>query len=180
MRLTKESSYALDGLVFLAAHSRGEAVPLAEIARVQRLPSSFLAKTFQNLVRHGVLTAAPGPGRGYALQRDPAALRVREILEAVEGSDVFERCLFWSGHCGDHSPCPLHYRFRTLRPVIGSLLDAITLSEYARRARPRRHRPVVLKEESPSRRSRREYDGGAPVPARRNGGMGREERDAAP
>lgn len=138
MRLTKESEYALDGLVFLAAHPRGVAVPLATIARAQRLPASFLAKTFQKLVRHRVLSAGRGPGRGYSLLRDPAALKVRKILEAVEGSDVFERCLFWSGHCSDRAPCPLHQRFRRLRPAIKSTLDGITLADYAHHARPAR------------------------------------------
>lgn len=134
MQLTKQSEYALQGVAFLAAQPNQNPVPLAEVAEAQNLPSSFLAKIFQNLARHGVLAAERGPGSGYYLARDPGTLKVRDIVEAVEGPRVFERCLFWPGHCADASPCPLHSYFKHLKPTVQSLLDSITLAEYVRHA----------------------------------------------
>ncbi len=111
MQLTKQSEYALQGLVCLASQPRRVPVPLAEIAAAQHLPNSFLAKIFQKLVRHDLLTAERGPGSGYQLVRDSASVSIREILETVEGPQAFESCIFWRGHCGDDAPCLLHFYF---------------------------------------------------------------------
>lgn len=130
MHLTRQSEYALLGLAVLADEPPGSIVSLARVAEVHRLPSTFLAKIFQKLARHGLLTSVRGPGRGYALVRDPASITLREILEAVEGPAVFQRCLLWPGHCADENPCPLHHRLQELVGEIESLLDRITLADY--------------------------------------------------
>jgi Rrf2 family protein len=130
LHLTRESKYALLGLAVLAAGPVGKVTSLAEIADAQDLPANFLAKIFQKLARHGLLVSQRGRGRGYVLARSPRAIRMREILEAVEGPSLFDRCLLWNGHCGDTNPCPLHYRLKQLRPAVESILNQVTLAEY--------------------------------------------------
>lgn len=130
--LTRQSEYALQGLAFLASRPAGSSVALAEIAGARALPSSFLAKIFQKLARCGLVEAERGRASGgYALARAPGSITIREVIEGVEGPRVLERCLLWQGHCGDRDPCPLHYRLKTLRPELESLLDTITLADYA-------------------------------------------------
>ncbi len=131
MQLTKESEYALLGLAYLASQAPGTAVSAADIAKAQKLPRTYLAKILQKLSRHGILAAERGPGCGYALTRLPASITMREILQAVEGRRLLQGCLLWSGHCDSDRPCPLHYRLAALRPPLESLLDTITLAEYA-------------------------------------------------
>ena len=130
MQLTRESEYALIGLAALASEPVGSVVSLAAIAEAKDLPRTFLAKIFQKLARHGILSSERGRGRGYALARPPDSITMREILEAVEGSGMFEQCLLWPGRCSDQDPCPLHYRLKELVPPLRSLLEKITLSEY--------------------------------------------------
>ena len=130
MQLTRESEYALIGLSALASEPVGSVVSLAAIAEAKDLPRTFLAKIFQKLARHGILSSERGRGRGYALARPPDSITMREILEAVEGSGMFEQCLLWPVHCHDENPCPLHYRLKELVPPLRSLLEQITLSEY--------------------------------------------------
>lgn len=127
MRLTRESEYALLGLAFVASRPSGEVVPLAEIAAARHLPRTFLAKTFQTLARHGLLVAHRGPGRGYALARRPDNISLREVLEAIEGPDLFTRCLFWNTHCSDTNPCLLHRHMKGLVPDVRGALDRLTL-----------------------------------------------------
>jgi len=131
MRLTRESQYALLGLAFVASRPSGEAVPLGEIAAARRLPRTFLAKTFQKLARHGLLVSHRGPGRGYALARHPAGISLREVLEAIEGPELFSRCLFWDTHCTDTNPCLLHQHVRGLVPEVSSVLERLTLADLA-------------------------------------------------
>ena len=130
MRVTKESEYALRGLAVLANNPFGEVTSLARIAEEQGLPPSFLAKIFQKLARHGLLLAARGPGSGYSLSRPAESITLKEILESVEGPELFEHCMLWSGH-GEDNPCPLHEHLKTVLPALIACLDAITLAEYA-------------------------------------------------
>lgn len=130
MPLTRESEYALLGLRAFRARNGGDAVSLAEIAAEKDLPQPFLAKVFLKLARGGILVSRRGRGQGYTLARDPDAILVREVIEAVEGPSMLGRCLLWSGHCHDDNPCPLHFRFKELMPQFRAIVDSVTLAEY--------------------------------------------------
>ena len=93
MNLTRESEYALKGLAWLAKYPVGTTVPMAEIAAEQQLPTTFLAKIFLKLARHSLLDADRGRGSGYRLRGEPSGIRVRDVLEAVEGPTALKRCL---------------------------------------------------------------------------------------
>jgi Rrf2 family iron-sulfur cluster assembly transcriptional regulator len=133
MKLSRESEYALHGLAFLARQRPGTVLTLRTIARAQHLPPVFLAKIFRKLARCGVLVSSRGGRRGYALARPAAQITIREILEAVEGSGVFTRCVFWSNRCSDERPCVLHDLWKTVRPRVIDLMTATTLRDLARR-----------------------------------------------
>jgi len=130
MQLTRESEYALQGLAVLASHPVGDVIPLSRIAETQSLPTSFLAKIFQKLARHGLLSAGRGPGSGYALARPAASITLREILESVEGPEIFQHCLLWTGR-EDRDPCPLHEYVAPALTALVARLESVTLDQYA-------------------------------------------------
>ena len=131
MHLTKKSKYALLGLAYLVSREQGTSVPLAQVAEAQALPATFLAKIFQELARHGVLEADRGRGSGYMLRRAPSDIRVREVVEAIEGPMALKRCLLWSNDCSESDPCPLHYRLEQFHAQLDDVLNEVTLAEYA-------------------------------------------------
>lgn len=130
MQFTRESDYALTGLAVLVEAGEDAVLPVSEIAEARGLPGAFLARIFRTLSRRGVLESRRGRGNGYTLARPASSTSLREVIEAVEGSEVFERCLLWREHCHDESPCPLHHRLKELRPRIEALLDTTTLADY--------------------------------------------------
>jgi Rrf2 family transcriptional regulator, iron-sulfur cluster assembly transcription factor len=136
MKLGRESAYAIEGLLALAAKPFGAVMLLRDIAQSRGVPESFLAKIFQKLTRGGVVVSSRGAIRGYALARKPKDLKVKEIFLAVEGSEFFDRCIFWSDRCADLNPCPLHFRWKKLRQkVVSELMEQTTLADLARQAR---------------------------------------------
>ena len=145
MKLTRESAYALRGLAVLARRPKDEVVPLADIAAADNLPPSFLAKAFQKLARHGMLVAQRGAGRGYVLARPAAAISVRDVLEAIEGDDLFRRCVFLSSQCSEERPCPLHHHMKQAVGELQTAIDRLSLVDLAdpevtTRLRPRSRR----------------------------------------
>ena len=129
MKLSSESLYGLKGLLFLAQQPAGSILPLNEIANASGLPRSFLAKIFQKFVQHGLVKSFRGASRGYALARPPKQIKTREVLEAIEGPDVFQRCIFWNDRCSDDNPCPLHEGWGKVRPRFVEMTERVTLAE---------------------------------------------------
>jgi Rrf2 family protein len=130
LKLGRESEYAIDGLLVLAKKPLGTVMLVRDVAEAADVPQTFLAKIFQKLAHGGIVTSSRGAVRGYALSRRPRAIKVREIFLAVEGSDLFDRCIFWSDRCAESNPCPLHFRWKKVREqVIGSLMERTTLAD---------------------------------------------------
>ncbi|MFN6976755.1 MAG: Rrf2 family transcriptional regulator [Gemmobacter sp.] len=87
MKLSTKGRYAMVALADLAL--AGEAGPegrvsLAEIARRQDISLPYLEQLFVKLRRAGLVESVRGPGGGYRLARSADAIRVSEVLEAVD------------------------------------------------------------------------------------------------
>lgn len=138
MKLGKESRYAIEGLVVLANKPFGTIMQLREIAETAEVPPIFLAKIFQKLHRANVLISSRGAVRGYALARRPNTIKMKDVFAAVEGGDVFDRCIFWSDRCADLAPCPMHTEWKQVRGSIDRLMQRISLADLARKQPVRR------------------------------------------
>lgn len=132
MKLGKDSRYAVEGLVVLARKPLGTIMQLRDIAETAKLPPQFLAKIFQKLHRADILTSSRGRVRGYALARRPHAIKLRDVFIAVEGDDIFDRCIFWSERCADRHPCPMHFEWKRVRRSIAEMMQRTTLANLAK------------------------------------------------
>ena len=129
MRIGREGAYAIDGLLALAAKPLGTVMILRDIADSREAPQSFLAKIFHKLVRGGIVVSSRGAVRGYSLARPANEIRVKDILLATEGQDLFERCVLWSDRCADTNPCPLHDQWKRVREHMIQEMARTTLAD---------------------------------------------------
>ena len=144
MNFSRECEYALRGLVTLAAGAGGRPLMLSEVAARGGLPLSFLSKIFQKLLKHGLVVSHRGAERGYNLARDARAIPIRQVLEAIEGPDLFTRCVFPHHPCGEENPCILHSAWRDVRPQITDAFDRTTLQDLVdARPAPSRRKAVA-------------------------------------
>lgn len=135
MRLSRETRYAIEALLVLAEHEPGVAMGAGRIAEEAGLPPAYLQKILRPLARAGVVHAARG--RGFSLARPASEISMREVLNAVEGGDVFgDRCIFWREECSESEPCELHFRWKELRPVVETTIANTTLEDVRQRGVP--------------------------------------------
>jgi len=127
MKLSRESQYGLEGLGYLAAQPEGSILQVVEIADGADLPKAFLAKIFRKLAVYGIVISHRGKERGFQLARAASEINAREVIEAIEGPDIFTRCIFWSGVCSTESPCQLHDVWAKVRPMLAEQLEEMTL-----------------------------------------------------
>jgi Rrf2 family protein len=136
MKLSKESQYGLSGLVYLARQPKGAILQIGHVAAGADLPPAFLAKIFKKLANHGLLRSYKGGiERGYSFHKFPNEISVKEILEAIEGPDLFQRCVFWSDRCSDSNPCMLHEVWKTIRPTVSKRLEQLSLKNIVEQER---------------------------------------------
>jgi Rrf2 family iron-sulfur cluster assembly transcriptional regulator len=88
MKLSTKGRYAMVALADLAlaeaASGGDELVSLAAVAKRQDISLPYLEQLFVKLRRAGLVEAVRGPGGGYKLARSPDAIRISDVMEAVE------------------------------------------------------------------------------------------------
>lgn len=135
MNFSRECEYAVRGMVALAGASPGQALTLQEVAARDNLPPGFLSKIFQKLVRHGLIQSHRGAQRGYTLAQPASEIALRQILEAIEGPDLFDRCVFSHRRCGEGGQCLIHPYWRQVRGEVTRLFEEVRLRDLAASAR---------------------------------------------
>ena len=90
MLLTKASEYALLSTVLIAKSAGPEDVDT--LSKRLGISRSFLAKILQALARDGILKSYKGAKGGFAINRAPLDISIREIIESAEKKplSVFE------------------------------------------------------------------------------------------
>jgi Rrf2 family protein len=85
MRLSQQAQYAICGMFDLAYNGESTPVQVRVIGERQRIPPRYLEQIFQRLRRADLVRGKRGPGGGYVLAREPRAITLLDIVEAVEG-----------------------------------------------------------------------------------------------
>jgi Rrf2 family protein len=134
VRFSLQAQYAVCGVFDLAYNGQGEPVPVQAIGERQGIPARYLEQIFQRLRRAQLVTGKRGPGGGYVLARPPAAITLRDVVEAVEG-----RAERWFAPEAAQAPAaPVPYRPAFLWPRLADrfagTLAAITLEDLCRDA----------------------------------------------
>lgn len=127
---SKSCEYGLQAILYIALHARPDRkVGLKEIADNQDIPAHFLSKILQILVKYKLLISVKGPNGGFALYRKAGDITLLEVVSAIDGLDIFERCGIGLKHCDDAHPCPIHNKFKFLRESIRNTLMKETLAD---------------------------------------------------
>ena len=132
MELTRKGEYAIRGIIYLAQQPPGRVSLISEIAAASDVPQTFLAKIFQSFAKLGLVSSSRGTGGGFTLARPASAITLREVVEAVEGPIVPNRCLMGSS-CDRGGPCRVHAVWRTVQTEVINILDGVTIETLARR-----------------------------------------------
>jgi len=122
MRLTTRSEYGLICLKYLCMYADRTPISLAEITDKEKLPKDYVEQIFVRLRRAGLVQSQKGIHGGFALSRPAVEITLKEIFEALEGSDIFE--VFCSTELREKIVCE-HYALCSVRPVWKKIAELI-------------------------------------------------------
>ncbi|MCM0082008.1 Rrf2 family transcriptional regulator [Geomonas sp. Red32] len=132
MELTRKGEYAIRGIIYLAQQPPGRVSLISEIAAAADVPQTFLAKIFQSFAKLGLVVSSRGTGGGFVLARPASAITMREVVEAVEGPILPNRCLLGASCERGTGHCLVHDVWRQVQTEVVNILDAVTIDTLAR------------------------------------------------
>jgi FeS assembly SUF system regulator len=130
LRLSKKADYALIAVTDMAA-TGGRVLSARELAEQRGLPLELLAKVLQSLARRGLLRSIQGINGGYALVREPSAISVADIVEAIDGPLGLTACDDTAANCEQFAKCSIRDPLHRIRARIASVLSSCSIAELA-------------------------------------------------
>ncbi|MBK7670895.1 MAG: Rrf2 family transcriptional regulator [bacterium] len=104
--ISQTTEYALRAVVWLALTPDSQQ-GTKKISEAIQVPSGYLSKVLQKLTRAGLVTSSPGRSGGFRLARDPADIRVLEVVNAVDPLQRIQSCPLGLASHGSNL-CALH------------------------------------------------------------------------
>ena len=129
MELTRKGEYAIRGIVHLATQPANQVCLLSEIATAVDVPQTFLAKIFQQFSKIGLVKSYRGTGGGFILGRPADKISLLEVVEAVEGSIVPNRCVVGGDDCCRVNTCNVHPVWLNVQTQVRDILANVSLKE---------------------------------------------------
>jgi Rrf2 family protein len=90
MKVSQRGIYGIMAAVDLAMNAKEAPIQARAIARRQAIPVRFLEQVLNAMKKSGLVDSLRGEQGGYMLLKDPSALSIADILEALDGP-VFHR-----------------------------------------------------------------------------------------
>ena len=79
------------------------------------VPKEFVSKVLQTLTKSGIVGSRKGKSGGFYLERHPGQIRLIDIVLAIDGLEVFHKCVLGFRGCSLEEPCPVHGKWGKLR-----------------------------------------------------------------
>ena len=128
--LTKTTEAGILALTYLALRDAPDPIAPRAIAAELELSATYLAKVTTALVKADLLRSRRGAKGGVMLSRRPREIRLREVVEALQGRIVGRHC---SDTEGTREICAFHEAMQQVHEATLRILDRWTLQDLAAR-----------------------------------------------
>jgi Rrf2 family protein len=85
MKISQKGLYALQAMMMLGRKYQQGAIRIRDIAYEENLPEKFLELILLELKNARIVESVRGAKGGYQLRRDPADIRLSEIIRLIDG-----------------------------------------------------------------------------------------------
>jgi Rrf2 family protein len=137
--LSNSCRYGIRAVIYLASQpaSNGK-TGIKKISNDLDLPTPFLAKILQQMAKQKILSSSKGPHGGFSLLKDPRKITLLDIVNTIDGNDIFTNCVMHNGSCEgvekDKKHCPLHEDYEKTRTNLIKLFSNKTIQDLVKKA----------------------------------------------
>lgn len=126
---SKSCELGLQAVLFLSIKKEKLIFNAEEISNELKVPKEFVSKVLQILTNSGIVGSKKGKSGGFYLAKSPASIRLIDIVEAIDGLNVFKSCVLGFPGCSSEKPCPVHDKWGRLRDEAYKMLSEETLEQ---------------------------------------------------
>ena len=128
LSLTMEYAFRIAAVM---SHHGLDKLPIRseEIAKKTHIPNAYLSKILRKLVSAGILLSLKGHGGGFTLSRSSRDISLQDVLEAMYPPSDQRPCIFGLSVCSSVKPCPLHFKWKSMKNQFNVWAMTTTLKE---------------------------------------------------
>ncbi|GIX33016.1 MAG: transcriptional regulator [Lysobacterales bacterium] len=130
LRVSRLSDYAAAVMGCLAAEP-ARILSAAEIAEQAHLELPTVSKLLKRLAHAGLVESFRGARGGYRLRRDPAAISLAEVVEAIDGPIAMTDCAIRARLCERERLCTVRESWQRVSRTIERALREVSVAELA-------------------------------------------------
>lgn len=113
---------AIKAVIYLCSKfGTGENASIKEVAEFINANEHTVGKILQTLVRHDIIKSQKGPAGGFYISKAQQKQPIINIVEAVDGKQIFSNCGLGLSQCSAKHPCPIHDYYKEVRDAMEKL-----------------------------------------------------------
>ena len=126
---SKKCELGLQAVLFLSIKKDKMILNATEISEELKVPKEFVSKVLQILTESGIVGTKKGKSGGFYLAKRPSQIKLIDIVNAIDGTSIFENCVLGFPGCSNDKPCPVHDKWGKLRDDAYKMLSEETLEQ---------------------------------------------------
>lgn len=133
MRLSTRSRYGVRLMLALGLNDKKEPVFLKDIAHSEGISEKYLSQIIIPLKAKGLVTTFRGAHGGYLLSRPASEIKLRDIIEPLEGDMSLVDCVNAPDICGKSTECVTREVWNEMSLLLLNFLDTFTLEDLVKK-----------------------------------------------
>lgn len=126
---SKACELGLQAVLFLSIKKEKVIFNAEEVSKELKVPKEFVSKVLQILTNSGIVGSKKGKNGGFYLAKSPSQIKLIDIVEAIDGLELFKSCILGFPGCSIEKPCPVHDKWGKLRDDAYKMLSDETLEQ---------------------------------------------------
>ncbi len=127
---SRKCELGIQAVLYLASAEGRDVISSEEIASELKIPKEFISKILQELTASGIIASKKGKKGGFSLAKNPNKIHLLDIVLALDGSDIFSKCVLGFSQCSSETPCPMHSTWSQLIDETFKMLNEETINTY--------------------------------------------------
>jgi len=127
MFISQTSKNAIRILSYLA--KTDNKISTEQIASHLKISVKNVRKIIFLLLKAGFVNSIQGKNGGYFLVYQPQDIYIIQIIEAIDGLEKYNQCIFGYEECNEQNPCPLHYEWIKIKAKFMNFISSVNLEK---------------------------------------------------
>ena len=120
--LSNTCKTAIKAVIYLSSKfDTEENAGIKQISEFINASEHTVGKILQTLVKQNIINSVKGPSGGFYISKDQQKQPIINIVEAIDGKQIFKSCGLGLSKCSSTHPCPIHDDYKQARDIIEKL-----------------------------------------------------------